>query len=234
MCKKQNTRNSLGERMKCYESASKMFLTLRTPMIIRIDGRAFHTLLRDAEKPWDASVHNVMCETAKALCKEIAGAQFAYTQSDEISILVQDYKNLNTQPWFGKNTQKIASVSASIATAAFIANRCADRPTFDSRCFVLPREEVTNYFLWRQQDATKNSIQSLARSFFSHKELQGLNGTKLQEKLHSEHKINWNDCHIWQKRGTCIIKDDNGAWKCDLGIPIFSQDREYIEKYVNI
>ena len=229
-------KTSLGDRMKRYESVSKTFLTQRIPMIIRVDGKAFHTLLKNALKQWDEHVHRVMSLTTRVLCEEIGGAQLGYTQSDEISILVQDYKNLNTQPWFDKNVQKITSVSASIATAAFnrAFNLNDNYALFDARVFVLPKEEVCNYFLWRQQDATKNSIQSLARSVFSHSELHGLNSAKLQEKLHSELKINWNDCETWQKRGLCVKKDNNGDWRCDFEIPIFSQDREYIERYVNI
>ena len=112
---------------------------------------------------------------------------------------------------------------------------------FDARAFILPKEEVCNYFIWRQQDATRNSIQMVAQNEFSQKELHGKNCSVLQDMLMLEKGINWNDCSTVQKRGSCIIKvaapiDDNGTirykWACDEEIPIFTQDRDYIDKLV--
>ena len=228
--------DSLGARMKQYEYVSQSSLTQRMPMIIRVDGRAFHTATRHCQKPWDAAVKQAMIDVAMSLCDEISGAKFAFWFSDEVSVFTTDYDTLNTQAWFDKNVQKIASVSASIATAAFNASIAATyqsfRATFDGRVFVLPKSEVCNYALWRQQDATRNSIQMLAQSHFSPKQLHGLNNAEVQEKLFTEANINWNDCTVWQKRGVCIIRDELGMWKPDYNIPIFSQDRSYVERFV--
>jgi tRNA(His) 5'-end guanylyltransferase len=110
---------------------------------------------------------------------------------------------------------------------------------FDSRAWALSHDEVNNYFLWRQQDATKNSISMVARTHFSQKEIHGLDGKKLQDKLFLEKRINWNDIPIWQKRGVCITKQQfikgetqRSKWEVDLNTPIFSLSREYINKYV--
>ena len=111
--------DALGIRMKGYEHVEKRELTRRMPTIIRIDGCHFHSYTKRMEKPFDRDLFDAMIKTSIELCKNISGAKLAYTQSDEISILLTDYDNLDTQPWFGKSVQKLASVSASIATAAF-------------------------------------------------------------------------------------------------------------------
>ena len=214
-----------------------------------------------------------MVETSKYLCENITGCKLAYTQSDEISLLLTDYDSTETMPWFENNLQKLVSVSASMATLAFnkiFADKCAllfddakadcaysagvrdisayraalskslkKGATFDSRAFVLPKEEVVNYFIWRQQDATRNSILMVAQSLFPHNEIQGIKCDELQEKLFAERNVNWNDYPVPQKRGTCIIKRtviQNGAerrkWTADNNIPIFTKDRDYIDTLV--
>lgn len=261
--------SDLGNRMKGYEKVPRMSLTPRMPMIIRVDGRAFHTFTRPfkatSEGPWSIALRNAMTSAAKALIREISGARLAYVQSDEISVLVTDYETFNTQPWFDKGIQKICSVAASIATVGF--NTCEDLEgynwaTFDARCFVLPKEEVTNYFIWRQQDATKNSVSMLAQDNFSHKQLQGKNGSQMQDMLMLEKGINWNNCEIWQKRGWCVTRNSRSmtvrefikagnkvatspSYDVDLDttirrtfvepdweIPIFTKDRFYVEQFV--
>src|SRR5690349_7226055 len=110
-------RDALGDRMKDYEAASRFLLPRRAYTIIRVDGRAFHGYLRDADKPFDYPFMLDMGEVAKVLCEEISGAVFAYHQSDEISVLVQDFDSPGTQPWFGGVLAKVVSMSAAIATA---------------------------------------------------------------------------------------------------------------------
>ena len=207
---------ALGDRMKQYEQVNKAFLPRRTYIVIRVDGKAFHSYLRHAEKPFDSSVMEIMDETAQALCKEVSGTVFAYTQSDEISLLLQDFASVHTEPWFGGNVQKMASVAASTATAAFnweMFKRGPDvmfqpgKAMFDARVFTIPDPvEVANYFLWRQRDAVRNSISMAAQAHFSHKELQGLNGNQMQEKLWQEKKVNWNDYPGRAKRGGICVK----------------------------
>ena len=284
-------RDSLGDRMKGYENAFRHYLPRRMPVIIRIDGKAFHTYTKGFHKPFDYILMKTMQETAYELCKKIEGVKLAYVQSDEISLLLTNDDTLETEPWFGNNLQKLCSIAASIATLAFhnsmeqhlynfiygrhsgnteeywqfleaecgypidfmkseewdeyfhrIQTSHCNGAHFDARAFVLPKEEVTNYFIWRQQDATRNSIQMVAQSNFSHKELQGLNCNKLQDKLFTEKSINWNDFSVPEKRGTCIVKVPtftNEAilpkmkWAIDYNIPIFTEHREYVEERLN-
>lgn len=240
---------TLGDRMKEYEFCSKGFLTRRNPVVIRIDGKAFHSFTKGMKKPFDSMLSGSMIETCKFLCENIMNCKLAYTQSDEISLLLVDYERLETEAWFSNNIQKMASVSASMATLAFnkafailggdtYPSKCGNA-MFDSRAFSVPKEDVCNYFIWRQQDATKNSISSIAQSMFSHKELQGKNGDQKQEMIFQKSGNNWNNYPTYQKRGSCIVKEQyslNGAtrtrWMEDTETPIFSKDREYIERYV--
>ncbi|MBQ2856492.1 MAG: tRNA(His) guanylyltransferase Thg1 family protein [Bacteroidaceae bacterium] len=259
--------DDLGKRLKNnYENVMKYRLTCRTPVIIRIDGRAFHTFARKFQKPFDHILMNSMQQTMKYLCANIQGCVLGYTQSDEISLLLVDYQHFESQPWFDNEVQKITSISASMATMIFnkvftenvntyldyyrrgktiwtpeesdkkyIFGLTRARDTgamFDSRCFNIPREEVTNYFFWRQNDATRNSIQMVGQAYFSHKELHKKTCSMIQEMLHEQKGINWNDFSVPEKRGTCCIKTEAG-WTIDENIPIFKGDgREYVERFV--
>ena len=107
---------NLHERMKSYEAVSQLTLTARMPMIIRVDGRAFHSLTQHCARPFDLKLNEAMAQTAVTLCQEIDGTQLAYVQSDEISVLAIDYQTVDSAPWFGGNVQKVTSVSASVAT----------------------------------------------------------------------------------------------------------------------
>lgn len=108
---------------------------------------------------------------------------------------------------------------------------------FDARCFNIPKEEVTNLVYWRQLDATRNSIQMVGQANFSHKELQNKSCNQIQDMLMTQKGINWNDFPVYQKRGSCCIKEvdesGRGKWIIDKNIPIFKgEDREYIDKLV--
>lgn len=226
-------------------------------------GKAFHTFTKGFNKPFDDILTQTMNQTAQYLCQNIQGCKLAYTQSDEISLLLTDYEKITTSAWFDNNIQKMVSISASMTTMIFnkifsetvlkYENFIDDEidlyvskfntAMFDSRVFTLPKEEVCNYFIWRQQDATKNSIQMFGRSEFSHKELQNKNCNEIQDMLFVEKGLNWNNAPVYQKRGTCIIKEkyvlkggfenqiitERPRWVIDLEIPIFTQNREYIE-----
>lgn len=253
-------RTSLGDRMKGYEQIPRTYLMRRNPVIIRLDGKAFHTFTRGMMKPFDEVLQKTMQDTMKYLCENIQNCKLGYTQSDEITLLLVDYEELNTDAWFGNNIQKMTSVSASMATLAFNKNFeknvmdaiCEvdhsdnnkksylnalgskfDKALFDSRVFSIPKEEVCNCFLWRQQDATRNSIQSVGQANFSHKELHKKSVKMIQEMLFAEKDINWNDYPTTNRRGSCCVRVD-GQWIIDNEIPIFSQDRNYVEKYVNV
>lgn len=239
----------LGDRMKRAEQASRTVLPHRMPVILRVDGKAFHTLTRGCAKPFDQGLMLAMDQTAVALCNEIQGAVFAFVQSDEVSVLIHNYKRLTSEAWFDNQVQKMVSVAASIATSAFTKawdiRACAH---FDARVFVLPEVEVCNYFHWRQADATRNSIQMATRAVFSHRECDGKNTSEMQEMLHAR-GINWNDYPVGCKRGRAVAKvpavsvdtDDKGLpvyversrWEV-VEPPIFTQDRAFIEKHLAV
>ena len=278
-------KDSLGDRMKQYENIPKNQLMRRQSVIIRIDGKAFHTFTRGFQRPFDNILIKSMQETMKYLCENIQGCKMGYCQSDEISLLLTDYENINTAAWFDYQVQKMCSIAASMATLAF--NRAFDEKVeqeymsleaeamfpsypdtgyikeweniykahekaflkgamFDARCFSIPKEEVCNYFIWRQQDATRNSIQMVGQANFSHKELQNKSCNKIQDMLMLEKNINWNDFDTVKKRGSCctktgihtIVNTQTGeqverlVWEIDTEIPIFTQDRNYVERFV--
>jgi tRNA(His) 5'-end guanylyltransferase len=242
-------RDSLGDRMKTYEKASRTYLTRRTPVIVRLDGAHYHSFTRGFHKPFDDVLINAMQLTMLDLCKNIQNCVLGYTQSDEISLVLCDYKKRDTSAWFDNQVQKICSTSAALATIFFNKHfeamiNCfskGDReiyekalkknPTFDSRCFNLPKEEVCNYLIWRQQDAARNSIQMAAQSMFSHKELQGLSCNDLQNLMFTERNFNWNTLPCEKRRGSCAIKIFNGWW-IDGNIPIFTENRDYVESRI--
>lgn len=257
---------TLGDRMKgAYENKYRLYLPERIPVIIRLDGKAFHTFCRGLKKPFDDLFISVIQDTMLDLCKNISGCKLGYVQSDEISLLLVQTKE-ESQPWFDNNIQKIVSVSASMATLYFnknfekrvfelMENYAKDKSDyteeelkyvdklnskiytamFDSRVFVLPKEEVNNYFIWRQIDCTRNSILSLAQSLYSDREIHGIKCDALQDKMFTEKNVNWNDFSTVKKRGTCAIRKEvevNGVvrnkWFIDEDIPIFTQDKTYV------
>lgn len=205
--------DSLGDRMKLYEAVTQTVLPRRTHSVIRVDGKAFHSYLRGAAKPYDHQFIADMDAVAQALCAEISGAAFAYVQSDEISVLVTDFATPNTQPWFAGEVQKIVSISAAIATATLCGRRPGKPGMFDSRVFTIADPtEVANYFIWRQRDCVRNSITMAAQAHFSHQRLHGVNTGQMQEMLWAEKGINWNDYPDGCKRGRVIVKE-SGARK---------------------
>ena len=251
-------KDPLGDRMKdFYEDRTRYKLARRTNTIIRIDGKAFHTYTKGLQRPFDQGLMEDMNKTAEYLCQNIQGAKFGYVQSDEISILITDYDDIDTHAWFDANLQKMASIAASLATAEFNRLRLIRKMNttvatagsileqfkhamFDARVFQIPyQEEVINYFLWRQQDATRNSISSVAQSLYSAKELHGKKTSDMQEMIFQK-GINWNDYSPREKRGSVICKfgeiltNDKGEkytrsrWKADPETPIFSQDKGYL------
>lgn len=246
-------KTSIGDRFKSnYEDRTRFKLTRRTPTIIRVDGKCFSQYTKGLERPFDLALMEDMDETAKYLCKNIQGCKFAYIQSDEISLFLSDWDTLTTDAWFDYNLQKMCSVSASIATSKFNSARVKrylaeiniethicdlelpKQAEFDSRVLQLPFSEINNYFLWRQQDATRNSIASVAQSMYSHKELFGKNTDQMQELIFQK-GTNWNDYKPYFKRGRVVkkvVQEVNDTtrtkWEVDQNIPIFSQEPNYL------
>ena len=221
------TKDSLGDRMKNYESRFRFYLPRRTYTLIRLDGKAFHSYTKNLDKPFDLDFVEDMIATTKYLCENIQGCKMGYVQSDEISLVLTDFDDIATEAWFDGNIQKICSVSASMATAKFNKLRLTFvLANFDSRVWSISDPwEVFNTILWRQQDATRNSIQMIARSLASHSECQNKNSSELQELIFSKGE-NYNDYATHLKRGTFVYKTENG-WVVDKQMPILTQDREY-------
>jgi tRNA(His) 5'-end guanylyltransferase len=157
-------KTDLAARMKnCYEDPYRLRLTRRTPVIIRLNGRSFHALTRKCKRPYDENFRACLCFAAEKLCEEIQGAKCAYVQSDEISILLVDFSRFDTEAWFDNNLQKMVSVAASICAVSFSA-KFGLPGYFDARAFNIPKDDVVNYFIWRQKDAERNSVMMLAQS----------------------------------------------------------------------
>lgn len=266
--------DGLGDRMKRYEDVPRTRLTRRVPVMMRLDGKAFHTFTSHMPRPYHRPFHEMMWSAARYLCEHIQGARLAYVQSDEITVLLTDYEAITTEAWYDYQVQKMVSVAAAMCTAAFMRAWLAEMgsdaigyvqddrglPAFDCRVWNLPKEEVCNAFIWRQQDATRNAIQSLGQYELGHKAMQGLSNEQVQEKLFQERGINFNDLPIPQKRGVCIRKENYYAaasgwvvdenyyaagsgwqlgdpeavlrtrWVVDENIPIFTQARDYVER----
>lgn len=227
--------DELGKRMKeYYEQIPKTKLMRRTPVAIRLDGKAFHTFTKGFQKPFDEVLVKSMQETMKYLCENIQGCVLGYTQSDEITLILVDYKNLNTAAWFDYEVQKMCSIAASMATMKFnrvfeenvyntyplhainegnaelvntYHNAIRKGAMFDARVFNVPKEEVTNLIYWRQLDAIRNSIQMVGQVNFSHKELQFKSCKDIKEQLAVAKDICWDtDILIHLQRGSCCIK----------------------------
>ena len=288
-------RDELGTRMKMYyESSAKTRLLRRTPVAIRIDGRAFHTFTKKFKKPFDPVLMETMQQTMLYLCENIQGCILGYTQSDEITLILCDFEKLDSGAWFDYEVQKLCSVSASMATLSFnnilkenvlqltgeiqfastfeggqrievlekkISKRwsslldfdfddlreqlkvyqkaCREGAMFDSRCFNIPKEEVTNLVYWRQLDATRNSIEMVGHYYFKQSELHRKTCNIIQDMLFTEKGINWNNFSTPEKRGSCCKKVDIGGdrlkWEIDKDIPVFKGDgREYIESLIPV
>lgn len=235
----------LDDRMKKYEKRYELPINL--PVIIRIDGRAFHTFTRGMQKPFDETFIDMMNTIGLRLCDEIQNCKLALLQSDEINFLV--YNGVDSTPWFGNEIQKICSISASLAATIGtkymsdnIPNKNKVAISFDSRAFIIPPKDVVNYFIWRQQDWERNSLQMLTRKYYSQKDMENKGCEDMHEMLYTKGD-NWNNLPTYLKRGRCIIKKpenilvDNkhfkgkvvrNKWTIDLDIPIFKEDRSYI------
>lgn len=256
---------TFGDRMKGYEGRNQYYLQKRTPVCIRVDMRAGHTFTRGFVRPFDEVFGNAMVRTMEYCAKNIENCVFSYCQSDEITFILVDYSKLETGAWFDYRTDKLCSISASMATMAFnkfFANEVSQRyninnymlysdefteeeyqliytydraikkgAMFDARCFNIPKEEVTNLVYWRQVDAARNSIQMVGQANFSHNELQNKSCNMIQDMLHEQRGINWNDFPTRWKRGVAWTREKG----IDYEMPILKgEDREYVDKLISV
>lgn len=222
-------RDGLGDRMKGYEYLSRFYLDKKKPVVIRVDGKAFHSFTRGMMRPFDTILMDSMKKTMQYLCSHIQNCVFGYTQSDEITLILIDDKTENTDAWFGNNIQKMASVAASMATMSFnrffsenvtefinregydhsdyavkLMNKVYSA-MFDARAFQVPKHEVVNNLIWRQQDAIRNSIQAVGYSHFSSGQLHGKNCLEIKNMLLAD-GVDWDSFATYQKRGTSCYR----------------------------
>lgn len=258
-----SVKDSLGDRIKSkFEDVSRFYIPQRTYGIVRVDGKAFHTFTRGLERPFCPELTEALDTAAMALAKEMMGCKLAYGQSDEYSFVFTDLDKDESEMWFSGNIQKISSISASFFTAHFneawrqVCPRTGYGPAvvklaaFDARVFVIPnRQDVFQYLIWRQLDATRNSLNMLASCHFSHKELQSKDASAMHEMLH-EKGINWNNQPSSFKRGRVIRRVPNKrtveythkktkelkhqeieemAWTVDDKTPVFTREKAYLE-----
>lgn len=204
--------DTLGNRMKDYEGMEAMRkLMPLLPIMVRLDGRSFHTFTKGLKRPFDTRFQQLMFETTLHLTKE-TNSVLGYTQSDEISLVMLPKQK--EEPYFGGRIQKICSTLSAICSVyfysrleEFLPEKKGKFPSFDCRVWNVPTlAEAANTILWRELDATKNSISMAAQCNFSHKSLHGLDGKQKQEKLFKEKGINWDDYPSRFKRGTYIKK----------------------------
>lgn len=229
--------DAISKRMKHnYEEPARTRLTRRTPVIIRLDGKAFHTFTKGFKRPYDEIFHTAMNNTTLYLCKNIQGCKLGYTQSDEITLLLSDFDTLTTDAWFDYEVQKMCSIAASMATFAF--NRyfadavneyftgkvmddyqktmCLARDKgamFDARCFNIPLEEILNCFIWRFIDCDRNAVQMLGQTYFSPKELDHKSRSEIQEMLFQKYQINFAQMPEEFKNGICVLKNLDNKWE---------------------
>lgn len=267
-------KDSLGDRMKVYENVTRQYLIPKEPVIVRIDGRHFHSYVKQpwVKAPFDRNIILAFQTAAIKVCEEISNVQFAFHQSDEVSFFLKDYKSIEDQMIFKGNIQKIASIFASKFSNHFnsiikreINKEYGEQFTdikfgeFDARVYNLPKEEVTNYFVWRQRDWEKNSVTAYAIKLFSHKEVNYLHTDAKKEKIKTIGK-DWDKLETFLKRGSAFkkviieqrIKDlpeaalqqyikessipddivERKKWVVDANPPRFEEVKDYIETLV--
>jgi tRNA(His) 5'-end guanylyltransferase len=260
--------DNFGDRIKGYESCGELTLTSNLPIIVRLDGNSFSKLTKrlDFKKPFDEEFRKAM-ESAMVGVFDYSGAKLAYSQSDEITLLINNPLNVK---FLSNRISKICSLLASVATNSFNKYLLDSSGVFvggcfDCRVFVVPEKEVNNVFLWRQKDAWKNAVYSYAffelqnKKGFSNRKatsyLKGISLNKQQDLILKELDFSINDLETKFKRGFCCerksikvpvsslpkesqkhIKDkdfiERNKVVIDLEIPLFSEDKSYIEKYL--
>lgn len=245
------------DRMKRYSSSSKQNLMRGVPVILHINGKSFHSYAKNFQKPFDEVLLESMRKSILYLCKHIQGCVFGYTQSDKISLLLIDYQTHHSDAWYDYDVQKICSDAAAMSTMIFnkifreqvallskedaheterLYSQKIGLAKFMVHAYNVPKNDVCNYFIWKQNDCRNNSVMQVGKWYLDANELNGCSIERIQEKLLDKHQIDWNDYPIHLQRGSCCIKtrnvNEHGKWIIDMNPPIFAQDRDYIERFV--
>jgi tRNA(His) 5'-end guanylyltransferase len=206
----KTNKDQFGDRMKMYENqTSGIKLIPRIPVIARLDGKGFSKFTKGLKRPYDERLSKLMIETTKYLVKE-TNANCGYTQSDEITLMWYTDK-IDASIYFDGRLFKMLTDLSAMASVFFnrklgeyLPEKADKMPRFDARVYNVPTlDEAVNSFLWREQDATKNSISMAAQHYYSHSELMGKNGSDKQEMLFQK-GVNWNDYPTFFKRGTYV------------------------------
>jgi len=214
----------LGDRMKKYEEPFRATLPVRMPAVIRLDGKAFHSLTKDCDRPFEKRVRDTIVFAAQAIMSEIP-ARMAYHQSDEVSMLLVDYNRFDTEQWFGGVVQKMVSVAASMMGVEF-TQRWGAHGYFDARVFVVPERDIKNYFVWRQQDATRNALSMAAQAVYPQRQLQNKRGAELLAMLKKK-GIDFDGYPAWFRRGSIITRQDI------VEAPVFSKTG-FLDRYMAV
>jgi tRNA(His) 5'-end guanylyltransferase len=231
---------SLENRMKAYEFANRNWLTPKTPVVIRVDGRSFHSFTKGMKRPYDEDLINSMVWAATQTAIDIQGFKVGYVQSDEATFVVTDYDSYQTDAWFNYNIQKVVSLSASGMSVEFLSDLHWKRkvpqkrklPRFDSRAFNAPVHEITNILLWRAKDWERNSLSMFARSVFSHKQLDKKSQAEVHEMLHQK-GYNWTmQTTNQQKNGTYLIRTEDGIIARSDILPKFDEIDKIVKPLV--
>lgn len=254
----------LGDRMKQYERAYDTYMPSRLPVIIRIDGKGFSRFTKkiQAKKPFDSWFSDSMAQAMLETAEKIEGCVFAYTQSDEMTFVIKNDQSEESTPWFGNRIQKLTSVASSFVTATFnqrlfrLLEKDVPLAYFDARVFIVPSwQEAINCLVWRQNDATKNSISAACYYEVARKPdrgkkqarklMHGLNQKQQQELLFQETGINWNNYPAKFKRGIGCYKvakemayEGNtfvrNSWELDTELPVFAREQEFLRNILGM
>lgn len=213
----KNKLDSHGDRMKFYENKDKTNLISKIPVIIRTDGKAFHSLTKNMIRPYDTRLITTLNNAVIDVCKNFDGVLVCYMQSDEQNWLISDFKTDSTQSVFNYNKSKLESVISSMMTAHFnkhFQEQFKDDPInvnkigyFDARAFNIPFTEVNNYFYWRQKDNFRNAVSSIARKHYSDKFLENKNSKEIKEILLLDKNIDFDNpssVPTFFRNGRCV------------------------------
>jgi tRNA(His) guanylyltransferase len=202
---KEKTMN-IGDRIKQYEKVSHYKLLPREAVIIRIDGKSFHSFTAKMKKPFDEQLIEAMVRAGEQTAKEMMNFLLGFHQSDEFTFFLIDNATHETQAWFNNELNKIVSITASTFTAFFNREMGGTTAIFDARAFNCPIIDVPNVFIWRQRDWERNSLQMYCGSFYNHKEMHGKKMQEMHEMIFNKGK-NWADLSDVLKNGTFITRD---------------------------
>lgn len=240
---------TLKDRIKRYEEVSDTKLVNHQPVIVRLDGKSFHTLTKTLDKPYDEDFSQAMTSTMWHLLRTVSNCVFGYTSSDEISLVLIE-PSVMADSWFDNRVSKLTSVIAAEASTFFrdyLRNTFGSRKKFlpllsqaifDARAFNIPKHDIINYFLFRQRDSIRNAISGVGQSLYSQKELNGLNSAQLIDKFKKEKNIDfWEDYpkeFAYGKIAYGIPVEMLNQFYTDVMIPAenFAENKEFFKPFI--